>query len=211
MAWRQEGQALVVALVLTTSACGIQPSGPPSPTGLRLRVSHRSCAQTERCDAPAHTHEGRLIFASRDSVVMYALKDRREFAFAVETISKLEVLRGHRGSLKAALRDAGKGALIGAAAGAVIGVSAVVMGSIFGTVRQPERVIAAPAAGFAVQGAAVGAVHGLTQGEAVWQEVTIRRLLQDLCRCSEPDDPWTQGTGGDELTVNPDSPLTDSR
>ena len=145
MTWLHQGKTIVVALVLTTSACGIQPSGPPPPTGLRLRVSHRSCAQAEPCDAPSLTHEGRLIFASRDSVVMHSLKDRREFAFAVETISKLEVFRGDRGSLKAALRDAGKGALIGAAAGTVIGVSAVVMGSIFGPVRQPEKVIAAPA------------------------------------------------------------------
>ena len=210
MAWRQEGQALVVALVLTTSACGIQPSGPPSPTGLRLRVSHRSCAQTERCDAPAHTHEGRLIFASRDSVVMYSLKDRREFAIAVDVISKLEVFRGHKGSAKAALRDAGKGALIGAGAGAVIGVSTVVMGAVLGGSSQPERVIAAGAAGFAVQGAAVGAVHGAVKGDAVWQEVTIRRLLQDLCRCSEPEEPSPRGAGGDQLTVNVESPLTDS-
>ncbi len=210
MTWRHQGKALVVALVLTTSACGIQPSGPPSPTGLRLRVSHRSCAQTERCDAPAHTHEGRLIFASRDSVVMYSLKDRREFAIAVDVISKLEVFRGHRGSAKAALRDAGKGALIGAGAGAVIGLSGVAVGAILGGSEQPEKIVAAGAAGGAIQGAAVGAVHGAVKGDAVWQEVTIRRLLQDLCRCSEPEDPWPQGTGGDQLTVNVDSSLSDS-
>lgn len=179
---------LLTAAVLVTAACGVRPSGPPAPSGPELRVTHWQCATPQTCDpATQLRHEGELIFASFDSVVIYSLRDRREFAVPVSMISKLEVYRGRRGSAEAALKGAAKGALLGAAAGAVFGVSSAVMGSILDNGRDAEKEIAAGAAGGAVIGAAAGALDGATNGDAVWQEITIRRLLQDLCRCQEPE------------------------
>jgi hypothetical protein len=119
--------------------------------------------------------------------VIYSLRERREFALPVEEISRLEVYRGRRGSAEAALKGAAKGALLGAAAGAVLGASNAVMGSILGSSEDAGEQIAAGAAGGAVIGAAGGAYDGATNGEPVWQEITIRRLLQDLCSCQEPE------------------------
>lgn len=179
---------LVATMALATAACGVQPSGPPAPTGLKLRVTHRDCAPMQPCDpATEVAHEGELIFASFDTVVIYSLKDQREFGVPVEGISRLEVFRGRRGSAEAALKGAAKGALLGAAAGAVFGASSAVMGAILDSSTDAEDEIAAGAAGGAVIGAAAGAFDGATNGDAVWQEITIRRLLQDLCRCQEPE------------------------
>lgn len=179
---------LVAATILATAGCGVQPSGPPVPTGLKLRITHWHCAPTQGCDLAAEVaHEGELIFASFDSVVIYSLRDQREFAVPVGEISRIEVYRGRRGSAEAALKGAAKGALLGAAAGAVFGASSAVMGAILDSSEDAEEVIAAGAAGGAVIGAAAGAVDGATNGDAVWQEITIRRLLQDLCRCQEPE------------------------
>ncbi len=181
-------RVLVTALALTTAACGVQPSGPPAPVGLRLRVTHGICPQGRLCDAPAHARlEGRLIFASYDSVVIYSLKDRREFALPVEAISKLEVHRGKAGSPEAAAKHAAKGALIGALGGAAVGLASAVSGSILGYETEADKEIAAGAAAGAILGTAAGAHHGATVGDDVWQEVTIRRLFQDLCRCEDPE------------------------
>lgn len=143
-------------------------------------------AQASERGAPA-THEGRLIFASYDSVVIYSLRDRREFAVSVEEITRLEVYRGQRGSAGAALKGAAKGALLGAAVGAVFGAGSAVMGAVLDSGEDAGEQIAAGAAGGAVIGAAAGAADGATNGDPVWQEITIRRLLQDLCRCQEPE------------------------
>ncbi len=89
-------------------------------------------------------------------------------------------------SAEAAAKGVAKRALIGAAAGAVFGASSAVMRAILGSSEDGEEVIAAGATGGAVIGAAAGAVDGATNGDPVWQEITIRRLLQDLCRCQEP-------------------------
>ncbi len=189
---------LVTAAMLATAACAVRPAGPPAPTGLKLRITHSQCAPTQQCDPAAQAaHEGELIFASFDSVVIYSLKDRREVAVPVGEISRLEVYRGRRGSAEAAAKGAVKGTLLGAAAGAVFGVSSVAMGAILGSSEDSEDVIAAGAAGGAVLGAAAGAVDGATKGDPVWQEITIRRLLQDLCRCQEPE-----GAGPDRVTVD---------
>ncbi len=180
--------SLVATAMLATLACAVRPAGPPAPSGLRLRITHQPCAPTQRCDrATEVAHEGELIFASYDSVVIYSLKDRQEFAVPAGEISRLEVYRGRRGSAGAAARGAVKGTLLGAAAGAVFGASNAVMGAILDSGEDPEEYIAAGAAGGAVLGAAAGAVDGATRGDAVWQETTIRRLLQDLCRCQEPE------------------------
>ncbi len=179
--------SLVTTAMLATLACAVRPAGPPAPTGLRLRIAHRPCAPTPQCDTASEVaHEGQLIFASFDSVVIYSLKDRRDYAVPVGEISRLEVYRGRRGSAEAAAKGAVKGTLLGAAVGAVFGTSSAVMGAILGSSEDAEDVIAAGAAGGAVIGAAAGAVDGATEGDAVWQEITIRRLLQDLCRCQEP-------------------------
>jgi hypothetical protein len=140
------------------------------------------------CDpATAVAHEGELVFASFDTVVIYSLRDRREYAVPAEEILRLEVFRGRRGSAEAAMKGAVKGALLGAAAGAVFGASSAVMGTILDSSTDAEDEIAAGAVGGAVIGAAAGVVDGATRGDAVWQEVTLRRLLQDLCRCQEPE------------------------
>ncbi|UCC71014.1 MAG: hypothetical protein JSV86_11515 [Gemmatimonadota bacterium] len=179
---------LTAAAILGSAACAVQPSGAPAPPGLKLRITHWYCAPGHQCDPAAEVvHEGELIFASFDSVVIYSLKNRREFAVPVEEISRLEVYRGRRGSAAAALKGMAKGALLGAAAGAVFGTSSAVMGSILDSPGDPEEVIAAGAAGGAVIGAAGGAFDGATSGDEVWQEITVRRLLQDLCRCQEPE------------------------
>ncbi len=179
---------LVAATVSAAAACGVQPSGPPAPTGLRLRITHWESApgQASERGAPA-THEGRLIFASYDSVVVYSLRERREVAVAVQEISRLEIYRGQRGSAEAAVKGAAKGALLGAGAGAAVGASTAVMGAILGRGEDAGKQIVAGAAGGAVIGAAGGAYAGATEGDPVWQEITIRRLLQDLCRCQEPE------------------------
>ena len=173
----------------------MQPSGPPAPIGLKLRITHWGCAPAQSCGpATAVAHDGELIFASYDSVVIYSLRDRREYAVPVEQIARLEVYRGRRGSAEAAMKGMAKGALLGAAAGAVLGVSNAVMGAILDSSEDAGEVIAAGAAGGAVIGAAAGALDGATNGDAVWQEITIRRLLQDLCRCPEPEGSSTDTT-----------------
>jgi hypothetical protein len=178
---------LVAIALLASAGCAVRPAGPPAPSGPRLRITHCYCASAQGCDSPTEArHEGELIFASFDSVVIYSLRDRREFAVPAAEISRLEVYRGRRGSAEAALEGAAKGALLGAAAGAVLGVSNAVMESILGSSEDAEKEIAAGAAGGAVIGAAAGVVEGATKGDAVWQEITIRRLLQDLCRCQDP-------------------------
>lgn len=179
---------LVTAAILATAACAVRPAGPPAPTGRKLRITHWQCAPTQRCDPAAEVaHEGELIFASFDSVVIYSLKDRRELAVSVGEISKIEVFRGRRGSAEAAVKGAAVGAVLGAAAGAVLGASEAAMGAVLDSSGDAEELVAAGAAGGAVIGAAVGAVKGATEGDNVWQEITIRRLLQDLCRCQEPE------------------------
>lgn len=166
----------------------VQPSGPPAPVGLMLRITHWQCEPTQVCDAAAAvTHQGELIFASYDSVVIYSLREHREFALPVGEIARLEVYRGRRGSAAAALKGAAKGALLGAAAGALFGTTNAVMGAILDSSEDAEELIAAGAAGGAIVGAAAGGFEGATKGDAVWQEITIRRLLQDLCRCQEPE------------------------
>lgn len=188
---------LVTATLLATAACAVRPAGPPAPTGLKLRITQRHCATTRQCDRGGDLeHEGELIFASFDSVVIYSLKDRREYAVPAGEISRLEVYRGRRGSAEAAAKGVAKGALIGAAAGAVFGASQAVMGSILGSSEDGGEFIAAGAAGGAVIGAAAGAVDGATRGDPVWQEITLRRLLQDLCRCQEPE-----GAGPDTTRI----------
>jgi len=178
---------LVATAILATGACAVRPSGPPAPSGPKLRITHGQCTPTQPCDpATQVAHEGELIFASFDSVVIYSLKDRREYAVPAGEISKLEVFRGRRGSAEAAAKGVAKGALLGAAAGAVFGASTAVMGAIMDTSEDAGEVIAAGAGGGAVIGAAAGAVDGATKGDDVWQEITLRRLLQDLCRCQEP-------------------------
>jgi hypothetical protein len=119
-------------------------------------------------------------------VVVYSLKDRREYAIPVHEILKLEVFRGQAGSVGAAAEGAVTGAAKGAAVGAVVGVASAVMGAILGSRADPGKVIGAHAAGVAVLGAAGGAYEGAMRGDDVWQEITIRRLLQDLCGCQEP-------------------------
>ena len=194
------GRILVVTSAILAAACGVRPSGPPAPSGLRLRITHSYCAQVQPCDpAPQVAHEGELIFASRDSVVIFSLRDQQEYAVPVGKIARLEVFRGQRGSLEATAVGVAKGALLGAAAGAVFGTSSVVMGAIMDSSEEPEKVIAAGAAGGAVIGAAAGAVEGATKGDDVWQEITIRRLLQDLCRCQEPE-----GAGPDTTALSSD-------
>ncbi len=179
---------LVTAVMLGAVACAVRPAGPPAPTGLTLRISHWRCAPTQPCDPASELrHEGQLIFASFDSVVIYSLKEKREFAVPAGEISKIEVYRGRRGSAEAALKGAAKGTLLGAAVGAVFGASSAVMGAILDSPEDPEDLIAAGAAGGAVIGVAAGAADGATRGDAVWQEITLRRLLQDLCRCQEPE------------------------
>lgn len=177
----------VATALIGIAACGVRPAGPPAPSGPKLRVTRWHCAPTLPCDPTAEvTHEGELIFASYDSVVIYSLRGPREFAVPVEEISRLEVYRGRRGSAGAAAKGFVKGALIGAAAGAVVGASSATMGAVMGSSQDGGRVVAAGAAGGAVLGAAGGTVEGATQGDTVWQEITLRRLLQDLCRCQEP-------------------------
>jgi hypothetical protein len=186
---RMLGRILLVATTtLAIGACGVRPSGPPAPTGVKLRITHRYCVATQRCDTPAQVaHEGELIFASFDTVAVYSLKDQREYAVPVGEISRLEVFRGRRGSAKAAAKGLAKGAILGALGGAVIGASSAAAGAVMGSSQDAGEQIAAGAAGGAVIGAAAGAVDGVTNGDRVWQEITIRRLLQDLCRCQEPE------------------------
>lgn len=179
---------LATTAIIGTAACGVQPSGPPAPTGLRLRITHWDSTPAQASDrGSSATHEGRLIFASYDSVVIYSLRERREVAVAVPEISRLEIYRGQRGSAEAALKGAAKGALLGAGAGAVVGASTAVMGAILGSGEDAGKQVAAGAAGGAIIGAAGGAYEGATEGDPVWQEITIRRLLQGLCRCQEPE------------------------
>ncbi len=179
---------LVTTTILAIGACAVRPSGPPAPPGLRIRITRSHCAATQQCDPAAQVrHEGELIFASFDTVAIYSLRDQREYAIPVGEISRLEVFRGHRGSAKAAAKGFAKGAILGAAAGAVLGTSSVAAGAVKGRSQDAGKEIAAGAAAGAVIGAAGGVVEGVTKGDRVWQKITIRRLLQDLCRCQEPE------------------------
>lgn len=192
---------LVTTTILAIGACAVRPSGPPAPTGLKLRITHRYCAAAQECDPPAQVaHEGELIFASFDTVAIYSLRDRREYAVPVTEILRLEVFRGRRGSAEAAAKGLAKGAVLGALGGAVIGASAAAAGAVMGSNEDAGQQVAAGAAGGAVIGAAAGAVDGVTNGDPVWQEITIRRLLQDLCRCQEPEGARAD-TSGSESSV----------
>jgi hypothetical protein len=155
---------------------------------LKLRITHRYCSATQECDPPAQVaHEGELIFASFDTVAIYSLRDQREYAVPVKEISRLEVFRGRRGSPEAAAKGLAKGAILGALGGAVVGASSAAAGAVMGSNQDAGRQIAAGAAGGAVLGAGAGVTDGVINGDPVWQEITIRRLLQDLCSCQEPE------------------------
>ncbi len=165
------------SLVLFSTACVVsQPTPAAYPQGVQVRV-----VSTDAGPLPL---EGTLIYAEADTVKLYVPPHRSTIAVPVGSLTRLEVYRGRKGSAGKTMKGAAIGTVAGAALGAAIGATTEAMfGGMFGRTRDYGEAIAVGAADGAVTGAFVGATAGATVGDAVWQEVTVLDLRQELCHC----------------------------
>ncbi len=182
---------LVVGRLVLASGCVIsRPQPVPVPETVRMRVSGAwGCPADTACAEPqrALEYQGTLIVPKDETLVLHDERQHARVAVALAEVTRLEIYRGHKGSARAAAKGSGLGALLGTGLGAVVGAaSAGVAGEIF----DGETDLGAPAAEGAVTGATAGAiagaVHGATVGSAVWQEITVHDLRQELCQCRLP-------------------------
>lgn len=140
-------------------------------------------------DADGTTRVGGLVLADADSLLIYDVQAAMRFVVRPAPGDSVEVYRGQRSSSRAVAKGAGKGALQGLALGVLGGLLAgVVIGSDdwWGDI-DVGSLIAAGAVYGAAGGAIEGGVEGARQGEATWERVSLLRLKQELCRCSDPD------------------------
>jgi hypothetical protein len=168
-----------VVLLLAAPACMMNQLGRgPPPATLVLRVI--ASDSTFRI--------GGLVLADGDSLVLYDLKKKARFAIYEQAGLLLDVYRGQGEGGKAAAEGAGNGALLGAGLGALAGgFFGVVVGSdSWWGDFDVAKLIAAGAVAGALDGAATGALQGAAQGKPVWERITMRQLMQELCRCTEP-------------------------
>jgi hypothetical protein len=166
--------------VLFSAACVVsQPTPAAYPQGVQVRV-----VSAEAGPLPL---EGTLIYAEADTLKLYVPRHRSTLAVPVGSVTRLEVYRGRKGSAGKAVKGAAIGTVAGAAMGAAIGATTeAIFGGMFGSRRDYGDAIAIGAADGAVTGAFVGATAGATVGDAVWQEVTVHDLRQELCHCRLP-------------------------
>jgi uncharacterized protein YcfJ len=165
------------SLVLISTACVVsQPTPAAYPQGVQVRV-----VSTDAGPLPL---EGTLIYAEADTLTLYVPQYRSTVSVPVGSVTRLEVYRGRKGSAGKAVKGAAIGTVAGAAMGAAIGATTeAIFGGMLGSQRDYGDAIAVGAADGAVAGAFVGATAGATVGDAVWQEVTVHDLRQELCHC----------------------------
>lgn len=165
------------SLVLISTACVVSHPTPAAyPQGVQVRV-----VSTEAGPLPL---EGTLIYAEADTLKLYVPQYRSTFSVPVGSVTRLEVYRGRKGSAGKAVKGAAVGTVAGAVMGAALGATTeAIFGGMFGSTRDYGEAIAVGAADGAVTGAFVGATAGATVGDAVWQEVTVLDLRQELCHC----------------------------
>lgn len=169
--------------VLFSTACVVsQPTPAAYPQGVQVRV-----VSTDAGPLPL---EGTLIYAEADTLKVYVPQNRSTIAVPVGSVTRLEVYRGRKGSAGKAVQGAAIGTVAGAAMGAAIGATTeAIFGGMFGSQRDYGDAIGTAAADGAVTGAFVGATAGATVGDAVWQEVTVHDLREELCHCRLPQAP----------------------
>lgn len=151
-----------------------------------------SCASLTACSGqPAsHGQSGILIYVDGDTLSMYASDRQSPVAIPVSSITRLEVYRGQKGSVGGAAKGAGIGALLGAALGAAVGgTTEAIFGGMLGRKRDYGDAVAEGATRGVVEGAFTGAMIGAAAGDAVWHEVTVHQLREELCHCRIPERP----------------------
>ena len=169
--------------VLCSAACVVSHPTPAAyPQGVQVRV-----VSTEAGPLPL---EGTLIYAEADTLKLYVPQYRSTLAVPVGSVTRLEVYRGRKGSAGKAVKGAVIGTVAGAAVGAALGATTeAIFGGMFGSRRDYGGAMAVGAADGAITGAFVGATAGATVGDAVWQDVTVHELREELCHCriAQPD------------------------
>ena len=173
--------ALVLgSTVLLSAACAVSsPHSGAHPQGLQVRVVSARAGPLPL--------EGTLIYLEADTLKLFNGRTRSTMLVPTTAITHLEVYRGRKGSASGALKGAAVGTAAGAVMGAAIGLTAeAIFGGIAGRDRDYGGTIAEAAADGAVTGAFVGATAGATVGDAVWQELTVHDLREELCHCRIP-------------------------
>ncbi|NIN10293.1 MAG: hypothetical protein GTN62_03105 [Gemmatimonadales bacterium] len=182
---RGRNAALAATLLLLSGCVVAGPRTAPGPQTLRVRVT--AYPPNQLWAGFATQHEGTLIFVDSDTLSLYSDGRHAYTAIPVASITKLEVYRGQKGSVGSAAKGAGVGAAAGALLGAIAGAtSAAIFGGLFDYDPDIGEAATEGAVVGAVDGAITGAYLGATVGEAIWQEVTVHQLRQELCRCRIP-------------------------
>ena len=166
--------------VLLSTACVVSHPHPGAyPQGVQVRVSS--------AEAGPLPLEGTLIFLEADTLKLFDKRTSAAVLVPTSSITRLEVFRGRKGSVGSTAKGAGIGAAAGAALGAAIGLTTeALFGGMFGSDRDYGEAVGQAAAYGAVEGAFVGATVGATVGDAMWREVTVHDLREELCHCRIP-------------------------
>ena len=176
----------LVMLAITLAGCGLnETERRPAPQGIRLRVTAAVCrAGNESCETGVDRRfEAQLIVVDPEVLVVYDVSRKVRKTLPIRSVSRLEIFRGYDPSLEAALRNGARDAAIGMVAGAALGLVAGGIFDVFGFHVDKGEAVRAGAAQGAVSGLVHGVAQGATIGDAVWEQISVRQLRDELCHC----------------------------
>jgi hypothetical protein len=171
----------VLVLVLGLPSCvGNSPveTVVPKPAEMLLRVS-----------AAGSSYEGALIFTDTDSLVMFDKKSAHRVTVRPDSSAVLEVYQGQRRSADATAKGAAKGAAVGIAVGVGEALLTVGLSKLLGIPTSTEETVKGGVLVGATSGSLAGGLKGASEGDPVWEKVTLLQLRQQICKCPDPDAP----------------------
>lgn len=169
------------ALVLVLGLPGCVGNSPvetavPKPAEMLLRIS-----------AAGSSYEGTLIFTDTDSLVMFDRKSAQRVTVRPDSSVVLMVYQGQKRSADAAAKGAAKGAAAGIAAGVGEALLTVALSKILGIPVATEETVKGGILVGATSGSLAGGLKGASEGDPVWERVTLLQLRQQICKCPDPD------------------------
>ncbi len=176
--------ALPIATLLLGSACAAGNHIPaPIPGAIYIRVTQKvGCPQGARCVGawPERTTDGMVVWVDWDTLVLYESRTFPRATVHVNSITRLEVCRGHEACMATTVNNAPSRLFAGVLAGATAAALFEGLGSGL-TLSEPDFEDAATEG--ALRGAAIaGASGGGTAPDALWEEVTLGQLRQEFQR-----------------------------
>jgi len=188
-------------MALMGAGCSTIPQGArtPAPLQVLLRATlSPTCLDPSGCPVidPVRV-AGPMVFADADSVLLTNMADGRRVVIRSGPAVRLEVYRGQRAAsvgtvARESVKGAGLGLLAGLASGLVGSAVAQMVGFDSSTLDMGSWIRTGAVTG-ATAGTAQGLARGASEGDGVWEVVSVHELRQLLCSCAEPDPTPTHG------------------